>query len=111
MRASALKNRGKKIFDILILIKNRQKRTIFARLLAYVINLLYLCGRKGLNHKKLTSMEAVRQTSYDYVNAKGNPMVDSNPGNLKGRPIEEFMDELAKRLGKHYGLNDIREAL
>ena len=56
-------------------------------------------------------MEAVRQTSYDYVNAKGNPMVDSNPGNLKGRPIEEFMDELAKRLGKHYGLNDIREAL
>ena len=27
------------------------------------------------------------------------------------RSIEEFMDDLAKRLGKHYGLNDIREAL
>ena len=25
--------------------------------------------------------------------------------------VEEFMDKLAKRLGKHYGLNDIREAL
>ena len=25
--------------------------------------------------------------------------------------IEEFMDKLAKRLGKHYGLNDIREVL
>jgi len=24
---------------------------------------------------------------------------------------EEFMNELAKRLGRHYGLNDIREAL
>lgn len=24
---------------------------------------------------------------------------------------QEFMDELAKRLGQHYGLNDIREAL
>ena len=27
------------------------------------------------------------------------------------RQDNEFMDELAKRLGKHYGLNDIREAL
>ena len=78
---------------------------------AYVRKLLYLCSRKGLNHKKLTSMEAVRQTSYDYVNVIGNPIADSNHGNLKGRPIEEFMDELAKRLGKHYGLKDIREAL
>jgi len=26
------------------------------------------------------------------------------------RSVEEFMDDLAKRLGKHYGLNDIREA-
>ena len=40
-----------------------------------------------------------------------NQLVDANQSNLKGRPIEEFMDELAKRLGKHYGLNDIREAL
>ncbi len=44
-------------------------------------------------------MDAVRQTSYD---------LDVT---LKGRPVEEFMDDLAKRLGKHYGLNDIREAL
>jgi len=57
-------------------------------------------------------MEAVRQTSYDLdANVMGNPIMDTNRRHLKGRPIEEFMDELAKRLGKHYGLNDIREAL
>ena len=57
-------------------------------------------------------MEAVRQKSYDLeVNVTGNPRVNSIGSTLKGRPIGEFMDELAKRLGKHYGLNDIREAL
>jgi len=57
-------------------------------------------------------MEAVKQTSHDVgVNMMRNPIVDTNQSNLKGRPIEEFMDELAERLGKHYGLNDIREAL
>ena len=35
----------------------------------------------------------------------------SHSEHQSSRPIEEFMDELAKRLGKHYGLNDIREAL
>ena len=45
------------------------------------------------------------------VTVMGNPRMETNRDNLKGRPIEEFMDELAKRLGKHYGLNDIREAL
>lgn len=27
------------------------------------------------------------------------------------RTVEDFMNELAQRLGKHYGLKDIREAL
>ena len=53
-------------------------------------------------------MEAVRQSTYD---VDVNPIKDANKRFLKGRPVEEFMDELAKRLGKHYGLNDIREAL
>ena len=57
-------------------------------------------------------MEAVRQKSYDLdANVVGNPIVDPSGTSLKGRPIGEFMDELAKRLGRHYGLNDIREAL
>lgn len=57
-------------------------------------------------------MEAVRPTTCDMdVTVMGNPRMETNRDNLKGRPIEEFMDELAKRLGKHYGLNDIREAL
>ena len=56
-------------------------------------------------------MEAVRQTSYNLgVNVMGNPIMDTTVRNPKGRPIEEFADDLAKRLGKHYGLNDIREA-
>ena len=55
---------------------------------------------------------AVRPASYDVnVNMIDNPIVDTDGRTMKGRPVEEFMDELAKRLGKHYGLNDIREAL
>ena len=61
---------------------------------------------------KPTDMEAVRQTKYDMdVNVMRTPIKDANKRSLKGRPVEEFMDELAKRLGMHYGLNDIREAL
>ena len=57
-------------------------------------------------------MEAARQKSYDLdANVMGNPIVDPSGTDLKGRPIDEFMDELANRLGRHYGLNDIREAL
>lgn len=57
-------------------------------------------------------MEAVRKTACGLdVEVMRDPAVDTTHSNLKGRPIEEFMDELAKRLGKHYGLNDIREAL
>jgi len=56
-------------------------------------------------------MEAVRQSTYDVdVNVTRTPIMDTTGRNLKGRPIEEFADDLAKRLGKHYGLNDIREA-
>ena len=47
-------------------------------------------------------MEAVRQTTCD-MDVTVREMV-------KGRPVEEFADDLAKRLGKHYGLRDIREA-
>lgn len=62
--------------------------------------------------KKNIHMEAARKTSYDVdVNRIGNPIADTNGRSIKGRPIMEFMDELAKRLGRHYGLNDIREAL
>jgi len=57
-------------------------------------------------------MEAVRETSFDRgINVMENPVMDTTRQGLKGRPVSEFMDELARRLGKHYGLNDIREAL
>jgi len=57
-------------------------------------------------------MEAVRQTSYNVdVSMVDSSRVNTDRRISKGRPVGEFMDELAKRLGKHYGLNDIREAL
>ena len=56
------------------------------------------CVRAQLIHelKRLTNMEAVRQTLYDM----------SSPTYSR----EEFKDELARRVGTHYGLADIREA-
>ena len=57
-------------------------------------------------------MEVVRQTSYDVnVHMIETPREDTGRRTPKGRPIGEFMDELAERLGKRYGLNDIREVL
>ena len=38
-------------------------------------------------------------------------MTVPNYADRKLYTVDEFMDDLAKRLGKHYGLNDIREAL
>ena len=65
-----------------------------------------------LKQQKLTDMEAVRPTTHGIdVAIMENPKMETSRDDLKGRPIHEFMDELAKRLGKHYGLNDIREAL
>ena len=56
-------------------------------------------------------MEAVRRTSYEVgLGVIGNPVVTTARRSLKERPAEGVADELAKRLGKHYGLNDIREA-
>lgn len=56
-------------------------------------------------------MEAVKQSTCDVdVDVTRTPIKDANKRFLKGRPVEEFTDELAKRLGMHYGLNDIREA-
>ena len=48
------------------------------------------------------------------VREKGTmPMADFQPnyGEKDYYTVEEFMDKLAKDLGRHYGLNDIREAL
>ena len=41
---------GKKIFDILILVKNKQKRKNFAHLFAYVRKKLYFCVAKRKNN-------------------------------------------------------------
>lgn len=52
------------------------------------------------------TLQSPRQTSFTRETS-----IAQHSEHQSGRPVEEFMDELAKRLGKHYGLNDIREAL
>ena len=56
-------------------------------------------------------MEAVRQTSYDWSSdIQEKPIIDPNWRTQPTRSRKEFMDELARRVGSHYGLADIREA-
>ena len=73
---------------------------------------IHVCAPEAHKERNKHYMEAVRQSTYDVdINVTRTPIKDANKRFIKGRPVEEFMDELAKRLGKHYGLNDIREAL
>ena len=60
---------------------------------AYVIFLLYLCNVKGKNNK---IMDAALRQNFQA------PQYHS---------LDEFADKLAKKLGQHYGMNDIRELL
>ena len=56
-------------------------------------------------------MEAVRQTSNDWTpNVTEQPIIDSNWRTQPTYSRKEFMDELARRVGAHYGLADIRDA-
>ena len=56
-------------------------------------------------------MEAVRQTSYEWdSNVMGRPIIDPNWRTQPTYSHKEFMDELARRVGAHYGLADIRDA-
>lgn len=56
-------------------------------------------------------MEAVRQTSYDWgANVNEQPIIDPNWKTQPSYSRKEYMDELAHRVGAHYGLADIRDA-
>ena len=56
-------------------------------------------------------MEAVKQESYDwYPNVMERPIIDPNWRDQPSYSRKEFMDELARRVGSHYGLADIRDA-
>ena len=56
-------------------------------------------------------MEAVRQTMYDWdVNVMAHPIIDPDWRTQPSYSRKEFMDELARRVGSHYGLADIRDA-
>ena len=56
-------------------------------------------------------MEAVRQTSYDWsANVTEHPIIDPNWKTQPSYSRKEYMDELAHRVGAHYGLTDIRDA-
>ena len=56
-------------------------------------------------------MEAVRQTPHDWnSNGTNHPIIDPNWRTQPSCSRKEFMDELAHRVGAHYGLTDIRDA-
>ena len=56
-------------------------------------------------------MEPVRQTMYDWdVNVMMHPIIDPDWRTQPSYSRKEFMDELARRVGSHYGLADIRDA-
>ena len=62
--------------------------------------------------QKLINMEAMlKQTSYDFeVDVMERPLIDPDWRSKPTYSWEEVYEELCKDLGKHYGLNDIREA-
>ena len=62
--------------------------------------------------QKLTNMQAtLEKTSFDFeMDVTERPLIDPN---WREKPIhawEDVYEGLCKDLGKHYGLNDIREA-
>ena len=78
---------------------NDEKKEILqkcAKLFVYVIFLLYLCSVKGSGQQKQTIMEAALRQDYQAS---------------RYHSLDEFADKLAKKLGQHYGMNDIRELL
>ena len=55
-------------------------------------------------------MEAVKQTFDWETDVSERPIIASEWRSQRSYSRSEFMDKLAKRLGKHFGLADIREA-
>jgi len=56
-------------------------------------------------------MDTVRQTSYDWSsNVMERPIINPNWRTQPSYSRKEYMDELARRVGAHYGLADIRDA-
>ena len=96
-------------FCIVDIPQNAGYGTISVILFAYVGKKQYLCHAKPQKH---TTMEATRTQSPEIgASAMERPIIDPNWRNQPSYTREEFMDELAKMLGEHYGLKDIREAL
>ena len=56
-------------------------------------------------------MKAARKISYYQGNdTTSSPIIDLDWRNQPSRSRKEFMDELAQRVGRHYGMADIRDA-
>ena len=54
---------------------------------------------------------ALKQPSYDWnSDVMERPIIDPNWRTQQSYSRKEYMDELARRVGAHYGLADIREA-
>jgi len=67
------------------------------------------------NYKKRKEQKymeaALKQTSYDWnSDVMERPIIDPNWRTQPSYSRKEYMDELARRVGSHYGLADIRDA-
>jgi len=88
--------------------KNAGIGTIFAELFAYIKKKLYFCVAKRKTTKIMVAAQPTSERSFG--NRMHEPMLSVSTGRAL-HSIDEFADRLGKKLGQHYGVNDIRELL
>ena len=62
---------------------------------------------QNAKHTRKNMEAALRQ---DIYSVDEHTLIDPNWRSQRSYSRKEFMDKLAKRLGKHYGMDDIRNA-
>ena len=71
-----------------------------------------ICCTFASQNAKHTRKEAFMQAALkqDIYSVNEHTLIDPNWRSQRSYSRKEFMDKLAKRLGKHYGMDDIRNA-
>ena len=83
------------------------KVCVFQKFVVLLRHLLYFCVAK---RKTNTIMVTTQPTSERNFGKMHEPMLSVSTGRAL-HSIDEFADRLGKKLGQHYGVNDIRELL
>ena len=71
-----------------------------------------ICSTFASQNANHTRKEAFMQAALkqDIYSVNEHTLIDPNWRSQRSYSRKEFMDKLAKRLGKHYGMDDIRNA-